>query len=632
MIKAVRSAWLWVGLGAAGLTAVGLAVLGARVTDPVGRPSASSTPPLWLEGQSYRFELALEHEATSRLPVPAAGGDAGAITVRTELGADLSWDVRSVSSTAAWVELGWERIDRAGVTVDGEPTFDGARLEAALRASSVALTLPLDGSPPSFDVNDAGEAELEVARIVVAVLGHLAWRAPDVLPMEYEGERLEGRVGYRLTRLGDREGTTYARAIVQLLRPAAVPLTGAGTSDFASTVQGEARIDVDRRGLRAWTESVETSVRDASGQPWSRSSSRFTLTRLDVARSRPSLAARPAKVRRYRTDRPLVSREAQRQLLEGQAAGRTFEQVLSDLRRFSFTESRPDDKRRVWETVGLLDLHPELIGELEAAYSTEDLSAPARDRVLDLLAAVESVEGQRAILRILGRLYDEGSWGEMAEGAKRLMLVAAPEPATGATLARWLDAPQLPVRVSAAVALGAVVHRLAAQDPALARSLNARLLESSRDPSLPEAARAPLIDALGNAGQPENVARLAEISADTREPLLRAHVAFALRHTETIEARTLAVELSEDAHPVVQGRAFDVLSRYRKVEPEVLDGVVDRLRDDAIEPRSFAYVLSLLRAHPGERTREGMTILRAHAEADPQLRGRIARLLKEDPP
>jgi hypothetical protein len=81
----------------------------------------------------------------------------------------------------------------------------------------------------------------------------------------------------------------------------------------------------------------------------------------------------------------------------------------------------------------------------------------------------------------------------------------------------------------------------------------------------------------------------------------------------------------------VQARAFDVLGRYGRLAPETLEHVVGRLRSDDVHPRSFIYVSRSLRENDGAAAREGLRLMRNHPKADPQLRGRLARLLKGQP-
>ncbi len=624
-----RSPFWWVGLGAVGLALAGLAALGVqliRSPEPVSAPNAFA---LWRPSSGYRFAVRLEHDVESRLPLP---GEAQAIRVRSRLHADLQWSVLAVTSTAVEAELHFLTVQDAVVSVNGEPTLPPAQLTAALAASTVSLALPHDGGPAAYAVDGPAEAEAEaeVARVVGLLIAQLAWRQPDADPAAFDAERVEGRVQYEVKQDRTWVTTAYTRSLVAYHRPSMLAAAdGVGAAGFEKAASGAAKVVADGSGLCSWDESARFSVRTDAGEPWASVESRFVLERRSVSPTTPVVRPRSAPLG-YRTDMPPDSDQVRRDLLESQAAGRSFEDILDDLRNFAVAENRPDDKRRVWQTVGYLDLHPERIRELEAAFFDAGLSTAARDRLLDLLAALEAPEGQRAILRILGRLHEQEAWGEVGEGAKRLMLVKSPEPATARALAAWLESPNVPVRFSAAVSLGAVVHRLARSRPELAAELNGRLIELARAPDRSDPATIVFINALGNAGRPENVPVLAELASNTPEPLVRAHAAYALRHVETPEAVAWAARFSEDEHPVVQARAFDVLGSYRNVPAEVVERTVQRLGDGSVGARSFEYVVRMLRSHDGDAAKKGIQIVRNHPDTDPQLRGRLARMLKEN--
>ncbi len=625
----LRSPWRWVGLGAVGLALAGLAALGVRSFDPLTPDSEPSSFALWQAATVYRFSVRLDHDLESRLPLP---GDPPPMTVRSRLQADLRWSVFSVTATVVEAELRWDAVRQAGVWVEDDPTLPPTQLAEALRLSSVRFALPLDGGAVRFAVDGPAEAEAEVARVAGLLLGQLAWRQTGPEAMAFDGERIEGRVRYELTEDRDPLATTYTRSLVAYSWPAMLgtAVDAKGLAAFKKEASGMARIVADGSGLLSWDEAARFQVRTETDAPWASVTSRVVLERLSVGKDAPVFRPSSAPLG-YRTDMPPESEQVRRGLLESQAAGRSFEDILDDLRFFAATENRPDDKRRVWQTVGYLDLHPERIPELEAAFFDGGLSTAARDRILDLLAALESPPGQRAILRILGRLHEQGAWAEVAEGAKRLMLVKSPEPATARALAAWLDSPEIPVRFSAAVSLGAVVHRLAGQQPALAAQYNRRLQELAKEPHPSDPAAIAAVTALGNAGQADNVPVLAEIASRTAEPTVRAHAAYALRHVHTPEAIEWAARFSEDEHPVVQARAFDVLGGYRSVPPEVIKRTVERLSEGSIRARSFEYVVRMLRTHDGEAAKRGIQIVRNHPETDPQLRGRLARMLKENP-
>jgi hypothetical protein len=308
------------------------------------------------------------------------------------------------------------------------------------------------------------------------------------------------------------------------------------------------------------------------------------------------------------------------------AGALTFAQVERTLARH--VDGVPLESGWLSRAAALLQLQPDQIERVEELLLSGELGASGEALALDLLAAAGTPRAQAAMR---AALTSEGAPRDDRRRAllvQRLAFVKEPDAETVAYLARAHagaegdDARHL-WRASAQ-ALGSAAVRLAgAGDLAGARAQADTLaaeLEVAADPS----DRAALIAALGNAGLPEHVERIAALAAD-EAPEVRSAAAVALCKTDTPAARAALLGLTADAQARVARAAIDTLGRHglsggdlEEVCALIAEGRTPVLADGAM--------LMFLSSYAGEPVERALEAILARTQ-DPRLAAQARALL-----
>jgi hypothetical protein len=311
--------------------------------------------------------------------------------------------------------------------------------------------------------------------------------------------------------------------------------------------------------------------------------------------------------------------------LEQRAAGVTLASVIDDLRIHAAV---PKDKsgRWAWVAQAYFELHPEDCNRLVDRLPEFDLATKAY--AIDLLVIV----GHEAAQGALRRAFDDKipAASEHALLFQRLGWLKRPTRATGefvldayATAKKKGD---VPVRRSAAIALGGLVHAMAASDRAAARTwddaliLDLLAMKEVKDKEV-------LLLALGNAALDEDALSI-RMQADDAEPTIRTAVATALRRLDSDDIRATLLVLFADPNARVQRAAIASLER-RKLRAADLQAMLERPGIAAENVEALTNLLAATRGAGGEVGATCDRLLDALSERtdlDPQTLARIGRV------
>ncbi len=180
---------------------------------------------------------------------------------------------------------------------------------------------------------------------------------------------------------------------------------------------------------------------------------------------------------------------------------------------------------------------------------------------------------------------------------------------------------------AALVTVGALVGQRALQgDTEGAADANSRLLSRLESAKTPRARELAVL-ALGNAGLPQNLPRLAALARDP-EPDVRSAVATALRKTPTDEARGTLIGLLTDADDEVQRAAGRGVAR-QTLDADALAVIAAGVATGEIRPAAWPGLLTALSAMPGDAGARAVlgAMLRVPG-LDPMLAERIRGLIQ----
>lgn len=209
-----------------------------------------------------------------------------------------------------------------------------------------------------------------------------------------------------------------------------------------------------------------------------------------------------------------------------------------------------------------LELHPEAVDDLAARFQDEDLGAKGRVALLDVLASTGGDHAQATLLRELDTAAArEGE--TRIDYVQRVMLVEQPNVATATALrerfvkAQGAGDPEM--AYAEAHVLGSVAEKLAAQGQRSEAKATTDLVAKALDAAKTPDAQAAYLAALGNAGAPTQVSRIAKHARDDDANVRRA-VASALRKTSDDESKSTLLALAKDADEDVELTALSSIS------------------------------------------------------------------------
>jgi HEAT repeat protein len=607
-------------LAALALTAAaGLSVREAPdATTPPAARAQSSAPGACPPGEVRTYALTLQTEQTAQmLDAPQTGR------------LDLAATVELRCHEAQVVGLRFTDLQRHALTMLGQAVLtDAEAARAALVGPEALATLsplgaleslqPPEGVDPLFrHLARAVLAEIQV--VTDADPEAATWRVEEVTPL--------GRATVDYTRLPASPGSDLVA--LEKVRAGYVRLDALPLGTAADRVEtGGALVARLRDGRLDSLLGDETlSALAADGRAVLEARTQLSLKLVDVGRFDPradaaTLAARP----RVSADGPDASPALERRLLEARVDGLTMESLVDTVLEFGDGGTMPDHNRWLWRATGLLTLHPERCAELVAMFGDPNLTPAARGLLADLLANAGHPQAQAALRRML----DDDAARRDAAGPALLQRAALLESPTAETL-DWaiarMDQDEGALGEAALVTVGALVGQRALQgDTEGAADANSRLLSRLESAKTPRARELAVL-ALGNAGLPQNLPRLAALARDP-EPDVRSAVATALRKTPTDEARGTLIGLLTDADDEVQRAAGRGVAR-QTLDADALAVIAAGVATGEIRPAAWPGLLTALSAMPGDAGARAVlgAMLRVPG-LDPMLAERIRGLIQ----
>lgn len=269
----------------------------------------------------------------------------------------------------------------------------------------------------------------------------------------------------------------------------------------------------------------------------------------------------------------------------------------------------------MWGGAARVALEPALRHELAALATSPSTPHPRRELALDLLAHAPEGRGQDALVAALTELEDHP---QLPAYLQRLAFVRQPRDGVTSYLHARLDDPRRAIARAARLTLGAVAAQHPDPDRALA-PLRQPLPDDADD-------AAATLGALGNARQPDDVARLTAATRDER-PRVRSAALHALRHTPDADALPSLRAGVADPHPGVQRAALVGLST-RALGGAELSAVAEEARAQRLHGANLGLVATTLAPSATDPlAREVLRSLLDHPNADAQLRARLRALL-----
>ena len=234
----------------------------------------------------------------------------------------------------------------------------------------------------------------------------------------------------------------------------------------------------------------------------------------------------------------------------------TLTELEQGLAGYALTPAKMPDG---WVTRAMLLVrtNPAYATRLVELFERPGMTTRGRSLIMDILASAGNPEAQAAMCDALSTdaaHQDEGAFTSLLQ---RLSFVQRPTGATVQFLEHQVDAASSSRHRTAAVyALGAAVGNTAMAGGDVAEA-NGKLLAGLHAAKDPED-RSVMIAALGNAGLPANLPKIAEY-ADDEDAAVRRTVAPAMRRTDTQDARKVLTSLVSDTDSRVAKTAIDTL-------------------------------------------------------------------------
>lgn len=525
----------------------------------------------------YRLDLAVRDEAR----LPAANG--AAVPINAQVG--LQSEIVVLERSAGVRRIRFEQVHAATLAIgDASKRASLAEMMEGLEALVV-----LDAGGAVRGVRVPPETSLAAERLVKLVVSELVWTSPRT------GQGTERH------RLGESE-VTYA-----VEGPRAFVRTREGYRSWAAFDA------LDVRGLRAQIMGSARGTVDADGRLTSlrvdervlghHPSERQPVLRAE-ARLELELLGRPAAPRwtaaGFGPERSLAahptSEAAQANALKARIAGLTGPALVSALDRTGAAGEFADHAQMLARATALLRAEPALVGELAARFRAEGRTDAERTLLLDLLVGAGTPRAQAELRGLLqGPIVRSHPQRHLWD--QRVSFVAAPTPET-VRYAEQAFATRTGVDgTTAAYVLGAVADHLGRRGQAeAAAQATAPLLErlgAATDPG----ETAHLISALGNAGRPALVERIASHAVATQAEV-RLAVAKALRKTDVEAARATLVRLSADPTEAVQRRALLSLNRMSTLSSNEMHALAASVRGAAVAEGSLAGLVNLMAGQP----------------------------------
>ncbi len=584
----------------------------------------------WADGTRYVYTVSWRSEEEQSLPLDPAGHGA-AISGFLQLDADVSLAARGKAGGRTLMALRIDEIRDATTRLGGQLALDTAQSRTALLQQEALLSIDASGQVDA--VHFPPDASEYFQNAVQMLVSELQVRLPDRRQASWQADETgylgEAVASYR------HEGTRGP--IVRLQKEKAtyrsfrsLPWRGP-TSELAQDLTSSAVVEVHSAGyLQAI--SVDETLAVAHPRAGKLLAARITASMRFLrkeADGRPSLGtAALAAYRRRALGAVAESRAAEESALAHQAGGLTWEALEGRLLGLAVAGPTADERRFIWQATGLLELHPELCERLVALFPSPKLDGQARGLILDLLSHVGHEPAQKAMVAILDSPKAQGVERDYIRFVQRVSFVKTPAADTARFIEEKYRHSVGHVRIAAAYATGSTIAHLgSAGETDLARDLNRRLVDDLERATASED-RAMLLNALGNAGQVENVPAISGFARDP-SPKVREAVSRALWKTPGGQSAQTLLALASDPERVVQASALRILGGLPDGDAS-FDELAQHLLAGRVSPDNYHVVLRLVgKIGPAPVRREVLDYLIAHAPADTGLRNELLSAREE---
>ena len=583
-------------------------VITVRGRDAV-EPTTSITPRLAVAAGTWVEHTVAIEETTSTVPF-AAGGAApmkGATSVVLTLRLEAPRGLAPLPTGAMRLRARVVDVERATLTVDGRSALP-EDTAAKLLATTAELDLLPSGQVTSLRVPQSDDPTVRrllgwmIGELTVSIADGSSWTAEERLP------RATFNSHWRLD-----DNTDVAATLVR--RERQLQKANAGTVDLGhSTVQGEARVVLLRRGVIKSFVADETSIlRDKDGALVEQRSIHVTQTLVgegilddDANTDEIDSLDDDAVIAATAVEEAILSDAAGKDALRRRADGLTRELLHETLKGAVVSGAVGDPQRFMWRASAAIRLDDTIVDDIEALFLSDEARTPGRALLADLLVGAGTERAQTALVTVLDSPVVAAAPEHVAL-RQRLALLQAPTPATIAFLDAHASDDDGDWRDPARVALGSAVrHRSGHNDADGASAAFAALERESNDVADTSELQTLLI-AHGNTYDARSLPFLSAHAADATAQI-RHVVAGALRGIDDDGARATLATLGSDVDASVARRAWESLQAqpprldivalaHRGVQartiPEgawntVVTLCAKRLQDDALKPEALA--------------------------------------------
>jgi hypothetical protein len=598
--------------------AVGIGLLQSRSSAKPSARSELSAPPA---GREAVLHVSWHERSTARLPPGSGGGlnGDGTLTGELDLEADLALARERTTEGGDAVRAELRDVRASHVVVSGQEVLrSDDEGKKSLEQRPIHLVLE-DGKIARVLVDqDATSLPVQLTESVARQV--LLAAPPDGAPKAFEREEKTPagtmRVKYEARQGAGAGAGAYARTVVGAVALENLPDTCESPCRVRARGEGEVRFEPGD-AIASLTEKREIHAGKEGSPAMLETTASFEARRVREGDANGD-ALDPAKLASKLPGEPFESAADHRASLARLSQGATIDEVLGGISQAAAAGARGLPKGWLVRSTAFLELHPELLDEVAIRFQDEGLGARGRLAVLDLLAATGGDQAQAVLLKTLDTAAArEGE--ERLQYVQRLMLVQAPNAATARELRARFGRDQggdAQMAYAEAHALGSVASKLAARGSGAEAKAAVDALASALDEAKTPDATAAYLSALGNAGDPRQVGRIARHAGD-QDASVRRSVASALRKSEDAEAKKTLVSLAKDPDP--------------EVEVEALDSISEHAIDPA-EQRDLAALLDTPQlAGPAEA--QLTSILLRQGPPSPEVRGSLQHLLArtEDP-
>lgn len=602
---------------AAVLSAASFAFL-HRNASPKAAPSAISAPAALREAVLH---VKWHEQSTARLPGGQAVGPNGdgTLTGELELEADLALSRERTTDGDDAVRAELRDVRASHVVIAGQEVLrSDAEGKGSLERRPIHLVI--DGGRITRVLVDKNSASLPV-QLTESIARQVLLPAPeDKKSFEREEQTSAGtmKVAY------EAHGDGYRRNVVDAIALENLPDTcSAPACAVRARGEGEVRFDAGNV-IVSLTEKREISAKKQGEPAMLEGTASFEATRVregDVA----AASVDPSTLSSKAPGEAFESEAEKHAALVRLSAGATIEDVIGGISGASTGGLQSLEKGWLVRSSAFLELHPELLGEVAVRFEDEGLGRGGRIAILDLLAATGGEEAQKVLMKTLDGATARGDDARL-EYIQRIMLVQSPTTTTSRELRERFTRSEATgdaqTAFAEAHALGAVAGRLAAQGAGAEAKAAVDTLAHALDQAKTPDAKAAYLSALGNAGSPKEIVRIASHANDD-DATVRRSVASALRKTDEPQARKTLVTLAKDSDPDVQVAALASIGEHPVDDAEQRD--LARLLDTPqLAGQSEAQLTTLLlrQGPPSPEVRASLEHLLSRTE-DPRLAAQI---------